>query len=458
MAVPDGSVLAELRAVVGDAHVLTDPAVAAPYLTDWTGTWRGAAAVVRPADTAEVAAVLTLCTASGVAVTPQGGDTGLVGGSVPPAGDPRGWVLLSLRRLDTIEPVDVDGRSVGVGAGTALAAVHTAARAAGLEFGVDLAARDSATIGGMVATNAGGIRMVRHGDMRAQVLGIEAVLPSGQVLRRWRPLRKDNVGYHLPGLLAGSEGTLAVITRVLLRLVDPAPRTAVALVAVDDAEAALRVLNAIGRTAGVLEAAELMTRAGMRLVVAGGVRPPFGDLDPGACLLVEAAVDETALATTLAGIGDVGLLDAVIAPGPARDLWALRERHTETIARASTSPPIKLDVSVPLAAVPALIDWVEAHARGRGVRAVQFGHLGDGNVHVNLLDVPPADTEHVADEVLRHVADVGGSISAEHGIGRAKAGLLGLGRDEVDVAAMRAVKAALDPQGLMNPGIILTEQ
>ena len=209
MAVPDGAFLARLRAVVGDAQVITDPDTATAYLTDWTGAWNGSAAVVRPADTEQTADVVRLCTAHDVALTPQGGNTGLVGGSVPTPDAPRPWVVLSTSRIDDVEDVDVDGRCIGVGAGATLAAVQAAAAAVGLEFGVDLAARDSATIGGMVGTNAGGIAMIAHGDMRAQILGMEAVLPSGDVIRRWRPLRKDNVGYHLPGLVAGSEGTLA---------------------------------------------------------------------------------------------------------------------------------------------------------------------------------------------------------------------------------------------------------
>ncbi|MCF8571163.1 FAD-binding oxidoreductase [Gordonia sp. HY002] len=455
MAVPDAELLGLLRGVVGDPHVIAEPDTAAAYLTDWTGAWTGRAAVVRPADTEQVADVVRLCAEHGVAITPQGGNTGLVGGSVPAQDDPRPWVVLSTRRIDDVEPVDVDGRCIGAGSGAPLVAVQAAASAAGLALGVDLAARDSATVGGMVATNAGGIAMIAHGDMRAQILGIEAVLPSGEVLRRWRPLRKDNVGYHLPGLIAGSEGTLAVVTRVLLRLVDPPARTAVAVVAVADAAAANRVLAPIRRGGHRLEAAEIMTRKGIDLVVAHGARDPFPGSDAGACLLVELATDVTAAAELLDDVD--GVLDAVVADGPARDLWALREAHTETIARSSTTTPVKLDVSVPLGQTPALIDWVDAYAARRRVRPVLFGHLGDGNIHVNLLDVPADQHQAVVDEVLAHVAAVGGSISAEHGIGRAKADHIGLGRGSADIATMRAVKASLDPHGVMNPGVVFTE-
>ncbi|GEE03974.1 oxidoreductase [Gordonia spumicola] len=453
MAIPGPDVVRALRGIVGDTHVLTEPDVAASYLTDWTGTWTGEAAVVRPADTAEVADVMRACAAHSVAVTPQGGNTGLVGGSTPTPGDDRPWVLLSLRRLDTVGDVDSQGRCVGAGAGATLASVHAAAAGAGLAFGVDLAARDSATIGGMVATNAGGIRMIRHGDTRAQVLGIEAVLPSGDVFTRWRPLRKDNVGYHLPALLAGSEGTLAVITRVLLRLVPAAARTAVALVGTVDVAAAQRVTRSIEASGRLIEAAEIMTRAGVDLVAAAGVRAPF---DSGTTLLVETAGDTGDLSEALAAAGS-DVVDAVVEAGPAREAWRLRESHTETIARSSTTPVVKLDVSVPLDRVQDLVDRVDRLAAAAGVRAVQFGHLGDGNIHVNLLDVPLDDQCTAADRVLRMVADLGGSISAEHGIGRAKAASVGLGRDDVDVAAMRAIKSALDPCGIMNPGAIFAD-
>ncbi|WP_353109338.1 FAD-binding oxidoreductase [Gordonia sp. (in: high G+C Gram-positive bacteria)] len=456
MAVPNAQIVRALRAIVGDTHVLTESDVAAPYLTDWTGEWHGDAVVVRPADTAEVAAVLGLCTAHDVKVTPQGGNTGLVGGSTPPPNDSRPWVLLSLRRLDTIGMPDGSGQCIAAGAGATLAAVHTATTTIpelGLMFGVDLAARDSATIGGMVATNAGGIRMIRYGDMRSQVLGLEAVLPSGDVVTRWRPLRKDNVGYHLPGLIAGSEGTLAVVTRVLLRLVQRTYRTAVALVGAADVDAARRVLIAVQRSGHTVEAAEIMTRTGVDLVAGTGVRT---QIDAGATLLLEIVGGVEELSESLARAGD-DVLDAVVDAGPARDLWRVRESHTETIARSSTTPPVKLDVSVPMGDVHQLISRVDEFAARAGLRAVQFGHIGDGNIHVNLLDVPAENRQTVADCVLGIVVELVGSISAEHGIGRAKAASIGLGRDAVDIAAMRAIKGALDPGQLLNPGVIFFE-
>ncbi|MFT3717067.1 MAG: FAD-binding oxidoreductase [Gordonia sp. (in: high G+C Gram-positive bacteria)] len=445
--------LDDLAGVVGDAHVLTDPSVIAGHLTDWTGRDSGPAlAVVRPASVAETARVVRLVAGAGAVLQTQGGNTGLVGGSVPPARSDRPVVVLSTVRLDRIDDVDVAGRTVGVGAGVTLAALHEAAARAGLAFGVDLAARDSATIGGMVATNAGGIHVVRYGDMRAQVLGIEAVLASGEILRRWLPLRKDNVGYDLPALLAGSEGTLAVITGVLVRLVRPPARAAVAVAAVDSVDAALRVVTAVEDAGLTLQAAELMTRAGIDLVVEHGARRPVASESPFAVLVEGAGAAPDALAEVLAAPGLVD--DAAIEAAPAGDLWTLRESHTETIARSTTRPIVKLDVSAPTGRIGELLDRVAALAAAVGGRSIPFGHLADGNIHVNVLDVPEPDAAALTREILTTVAELDGSVSAEHGVGRAKTDYTRLGRSEADMAVMRRIKDALDPDGVLNPGVI----
>ncbi len=444
--------LARLAGIVGDRHVLTDPTVTAGYLVDWTGRYRGrAVAVVRPDSAAQVASVVALAAETGAVVCPQGGNTGLVGGGVPPGAGERPAIVLSTTRLTRIDHVDRTGRTLGVGAGVTLAQVQRAAAGVGLAFGVDLAARDSATIGGMVATNAGGVQVVRHGAMRAQVLGVEAVLASGEVLRRWQPLRKDNVGYDLPGLLTGSEGTLAVITGVLLRLVSRPRRTAVALVAVDDPAGALSMADAVADAGLIVQSAELMTAAGLRLVAGYGHRSPFGSPPPAAVLIEAAEVGPEALAEVLDG---AGAREAVVEAGPARELWALREAHTESIARDTATPVVKLDVTVPLPALGALIDRVDGLAAGCGARHLPFGHVADGNVHVNLLDVDPGAAHELTDRVLHVVAELGGSISAEHGVGRAKAEWLALGRSPVDLATMAAVKRALDPARMFNPGVL----
>ncbi|BDC70597.1 FAD-binding oxidoreductase [Prescottella equi] len=444
-----------LAAVVGRAHVLTDPDVVAGYVIDWTGHWVGRTrAVVRPADTEQVAAVLRVCHRAGVAVVPQGGNTGLVGGSVPMEGE----VVLSTARLTRIEQVDPVGLTIAAGAGVTVARAQQAAREIGLDLGIDLASRDTATLGGIVSTNAGGIRMIKNGNTRHQLLGIEAVLADGRILTRWKELTKDNVGYDLPGLLAGAEGTLAVITRVLMRLVVPSRETQVALVGVDDVGAALEVTAAAQRAGLTLEAAELMTRAGVDLVRSHcGLRAPL-DADAPFYLLVEVSGQDSAQDVLFGVLQESAdsVLDAVVEEGPAHRLWRYREGHTESVGAESTTPPLKLDLSTPLREIESFLtalgeDLADA---APAVRAICFGHLGDGNIHVNLLDVAVDQREAITDLVLRRVTRHNGSISAEHGVGRAKALWIGLGRTEVDLDVMRSIRAALDPAHLLNPHIL----
>ena len=443
-----------LRGIVGDEHVLTEADLRAGYETDWTRRYHGAARLVaRPADTEQVRAVVRACRDAGAAIVPQGGNTGLVGGSVPRGGE----VILSLRRLDNIGPVDAIAGEVTCGAGVTLAALHQAAREAGWAFGVDLASRDSATIGGMVSTNAGGVRVIRYGGMRRQVLGFEAVLADGSVVRRLPGLVKDNTGYDLGQLLCGAEGTLGVVTAVRLKLVPAQTRRVVALLAVPDLREGLQVVAAVRSAIASLEAAEAFFPEGVDLVVKHtGLPAPFA-VRPGCYVLVECAAqrDETAeLAEVLAaqpGIVDSAL--AVDAPDRAR-LWAYRERHTESINAEGV--PHKLDVTLPLdrlAEFEQRVRQVIADAV-RGARPVLFGHAGDGNLHVNILGLE-ADDERADDAVFHLVAELGGSISAEHGIGIAKRAWLPLTRSREDIAAMRAIKRALDPEGLLNPGVIL---
>jgi FAD/FMN-containing dehydrogenase len=446
------SLTAELAAAVGPGHVLTEPGVLAGYTTDWTRRYAGeAAAVVRPGSTAEVADVLRCCGRHGAAVVPQGGNTGLVGGAVP-AGP--GTVVLATSRLRQLGPVDAAAGQVTAGAGVTLADLHASAAAAGLAYGVDLAARQSATVGGTIATNAGGIHTIRYGPTRAQVLGVEAVLADGSVLSHLAGLPADNTGYDLAGLLTGSEGTLAVVTAARLRLW-PAPAVAAVLLAgVSDITAAVALLGRL-RAAGVsVQAAEYLEAAGLELVrEVAGLPLPLGRRYP-AYLLAEAGGAE-AEAERLAGAelpGDT----AVAMDAPARAaLWAYRERHTEAISTAGI--PHKLDVAVPLASIgdfrAALGPAVRAVA-GPDCQLIVFGHLGAGNLHVNLLGPAPGD-ERADEAVLRLVARHGGSVSAEHGIGRAKARWLPLSRSAAEIAAMRAIKAALDPAGLLNPGVLL---
>ncbi|MGW1545011.1 FAD-binding oxidoreductase [Streptomyces sp. NPDC002309] len=442
----------QLSAAVGPAHVLADPALLASYETDFTGRHRGRARlVVRPADTAQVAEVLRRCHAGGVPVVPQGGNTGLVGGSVPTRDG--GEVVLSLRRLDGIGEVDPAVGQVTVGAGVVLSDLRRHVAAYGLEFGVDLAARDSATLGGMIATNAGGERVVRYGTTRANVAGLEAVLADGTVLDRLAGLPKDNAGYDLTGLLVGSEGTLAVVTRARLRLVPRLPERVTALVGLGSLEAALALVARL-RLLESLELAEFFLAEGLALVLeSSGLPAPFRTAYP-VYLLVECAGRRDP-AEELAGVLDgAGPGETAVALGDAdrRRLAAYRERHTEAINAAGV--PLKLDVTVPMAEVSAFVADLPGLLAGRG-RPYLFGHLAEGNLHINLLGVAEEDEDAVTGAVLGRVAAVGGSISAEHGVGRAKARYLHLSRSRAEIAVMRSVKAALDPAGVLNPGAVL---
>ncbi len=442
-----------LRAAVGDAHVLVDPDARLGYETDWMGRRRGpAAAAVRPGSTDEVAAVLAACAAAGVAVVPQGGNSGLVAGGIPRGGE----VVLSTARLAWVGEVDLGSRQVAAGAGATLAAVRAAVAPAGLDVGVDLASRDRATLGGMVATNAGGLRVLRHGHMRSQLAGVEAVLSDGQVLARLAGLKKDTAGYDLTGLVCGSEGTLAVVTAVLLRLGKAEPDRLTALLAVGSLGEALSVVRRLQDATDGLESAEVMFPEGIsRLAELYGLSSPLGP-GPAAQLLVEVVgADPSPVLDALAASPEVtGSAVAGDGPGRAR-LWALRERHPDVVARLGV--PHKLDVAVPLASLAAFEQEVRAalaDLRPAPVAVVLYGHLGDGSLHVNVATSTPGDGD-VEDAVFGVVGRFGGTISAEHGIGTDKLRWLDRTRSAAEIQAMRAIKAALDPDGVLNPGVLL---
>lgn len=463
-----------LANIVGDAHVLLDPDVTAPYEVDWTGRWQGQARlVVRPGSSDEVSRIVVACAAVGAPIVPQGGNTGLVGGGVPV--DVPGAVVMSLRRLAWLGPVDAVAGQVVVGAGATLADVQRHVRGAGWDLGLDFAARDSATIGGAVATNAGGEQVLRYGTARAQVAEVEAVLADGRILSRTRMGRgsdapvtasrsagnrglvKDSAGYDLPGLFTGSEGTLGILTAVRLRLVPLLPARVVALLGVGGTTEAQRVLGAARQRLLSLTSAELMHADGMALVREHSSLPaPFSADQPTYLLLECAGWDDPteALAAALDGLPEIR--DVAVATDPAgrASLWRYREAHPEAISAAGT--PVKLDVAVP----PAALSVAEGAIRqaisavAPSARTILFGHLAEANLHVNILDAIPI-AEQVTDAVLQVVTERGGSISAEHGVGRAKCRWLGLSRSPVEIAAMRAVKSALDPAGLLNPGVLL---
>jgi FAD/FMN-containing dehydrogenase len=442
--------------IVGAPHVLVDPEVVAGYAVDWTGRFHGdSAAVVRPADEAQVAAVLAACAACGCAVVPQGGNTGLVAGAI--AYD--GAVTLSLTRLQDVGAVDAATGQVTVGAGVPLSDLESHARAAGWHFAIDLAARSSATVGGMIATNAGGLHVIRWGSMRAQLTGVRAALVSGAVVGDERGLLKDNTGYHLPSVLCGSEGTLAVVTSARVRLVAPPRAHAVALLAFADVERATQAAGALRHALDDVSAIELMVAEGVDLVCAvHGWPPPFATRHA-VLLLVEASgadgvLDRLAGAVqSIDGIDDVAVGET---PDQRARLWRYREAHTEAIATRGAAH--KLDVTLPPAVLGTFMREVGplvASARP-DADVWLFGHAGDGNVHVNLTGVA-ADDETIDELVLRAVASHGGSISAEHGIGRAKRKWLHLNRDDTDLALFRALKRAFDPDGLLNPGVLLPD-
>lgn len=454
--------VASLAAAVGPDNVLTDPDLIASYATDWTGRWTGPAlAVVRPGSTAEVAEVVAACHQAAIPVLPQGGNTSLVGGSVPaaepgPKGPP---VILSTRRLTRLDPVDPNSGQVVVGAGVTLGDLHRSVAAQGWEYGVDLAARDSATIGGTVATNAGGIRVIAHGMTRAQVAGIEAVLPNGSVVEHLAGLAKDNTGYDLAGLLTGSEGTLGIITAVCLRLNRPHQPSTVALVGIESYEEGLALMRSAVRPGVPLLAAELIDRTGVELAMRVSGLPWPLESDHPLVLLLE-------IADGGAGDGfDIDELDerdVVVGIDVAERvrLWSYRELQSEAFSSFATANSVpaahKLDISVPLAHLADCSDELRRRMEGYpGVIAFGvFGHLGDGNIHVEIVG-PPPDDEEVDRRVIEVVSTFGGSVSAEHGIGRAKTQWLPYSRSSTEIEAMRSIKAALDPVGIMNPGVLL---
>ena len=438
----------ELSGVVGATHVITDPAVMEPYLVDWTRRYRGEArCVVRPGSTEEVASVLRMCSAAGVPVVVQGGNTGLVGGAIPGEGLP---VVLSTRRLEWVGEVDPRSGQLSAGAGATLGAVQRAAASAGWVYGVDLAGRDSATIGGTVATNAGGIHVVAFGMTRAQVVGIEAVLADGTVLSHLSGLLKDNTGLDLGALLCGSEGTLAVITAVRVRLHRPVGATTVALIESPSyADAVDLVQTAVVPGARVI-GAEVVDDTGMRLVEGVIGQPyPLAERHP-LVVLLEVADGGT-------GEGFIGLEDRDVVvgidAGERARLWRYREAQADAFATLGVLH--KLDVSVPLSALPACAEELcgvldaDAGVTEFGI----FGHIGDGNLHVEFAG-PDADDYRMDRVVLECVARYGGSVSAEHGIGRAKAEYLELSRSSAEIQAMRAIKTAWDPHGILNPGVL----
>ena len=458
-----------LRAIVGDAHVLEAEADTRPFLRERRDLYRGQTrAVVRPRTREEVAAVVALCHATGTAVVPQGGNTGLVGGQTPMHGE----IVLSLTRLAALREVDTVTGTMIVEAGMTLDAVRTAADKADRLFPLWFASAGSCTIGGNLATNAGGVNVVAFGNTRDLVAGIEVVMADGRVLSDLSKLKKDNTGYDLKNLFIGSEGTLGVITAAVLKLW-PKPRAVeVAFVGIAGPEAALALFRSLRETmSGKIRAFELIPRIALDFVLEAvpGMRDPLHEAHDWYVLIELATQSDEALNDQLFRwleiVAERGLVeDATVAASliQAAALWALREHISEAQKRFGGS--IKHDVSVPVAQVPAFLAAVEPAvlAAVPGARLCAFGHLGDGNIHCNVQQPEGADKAAFLarwDEVNRVVhglvAAFGGSISAEHGIGQLKRDLLPGVKDPVALDAMRAIKAALDPRGILNPGKVL---
>jgi len=462
--------LAGLRDLVGDAHVLTTAADTAPYLTDWRGRYTGdALCVVRPATTEALSRVVRLCADAGLPMVPQGGNTGLCGGATPRAG--QGEVLVNLSRLNRIRELDRDNASIIVEAGCKLAAVQAAARDVGLLFPLSLASEGSCEIGGNLSTNAGGVHVLRHGNARDQVLGLEVVLPDGRVWDGLRALRKDNTGYDLKHLFIGAEGTLGFISAAVLKLSPLPAHSALAWIALDDAQRGIDLLAHLRTQASdVLNAFELIGREALALVLRHmpDTRDPLSGVAPWYAL-VEVSGNQPGLDERL---GE--LLEALMAQGVMRDaviaqdlaqaaaLWALRENISE--AQRIEGFSVKHDISVPVSAIPCFIDQAGERIVQAlpGVRIVVFGHAGDGNLHYNLSFPQAEDNARLLADaatanalVYETVRELAGSVSAEHGIGQLKPQLLAACKSPVELDLMRAVKRALDPQALMNPGKLL---
>ena len=467
---PSTDLMARLRAIVGREHALTDPAQQLPYLREWRDMYVGNASIVlRPGTTGEVAQILALAHAAGVPVVPQAGNTGLVGGQTPT----RGEILLSVGRLKHVRAVDAAGYTMTVEAGLTLAEAQAAAEGVNRLFPLSLPSEGSCQIGGNISINAGGTSVLAYGNARQLVLGLEVVLADGRVWNGLKGLKKDNSGYDLKDLFIGSEGTLGVITAAVLKLFPRPAEKATAFVALPDLASALALFSLAQETAGyTLTAYEVMAGIVLDLVLkhTPGTRDPFAGRHPWYALMEISGLKpdgaaERALTEVLTAAGERGLLvDAAIAASltQARDFWRLRESYSP--AQKPEGGNVKNDVSVAIARIPEFIARADAAVQRLcpGARPVPLAHFGDGSVHYNIAQPPGmAKAEFLArwDDLTHAVQDIvielGGSISAEHGIGELKRADLARVKSAVEMDLMRRIKASLDPKGILNPGKVL---
>ena len=460
---PDAATLERLKQIVGPSGFVTDADELAPHLTEWRNLYRGRTPLLlKPASTAEVAAIVAVCAAAEVGIVPQGGNTGLVGGQIPHADG--GEVLVNLGRMTRVRAVDPIDNAMTVEAGCTLAAVQEAAAGVDRLFPLSLASEGSCQIGGNLSTNAGGIHVLRYGNSRDLVLGLEVVTADGQVWNGLRTLRKDNTGYELKQLFLGAEGTLGIITAAVLKLFPRHHDVQTAFAAVPTIEAAVALLAHVRDSASdAVLAFELMPRRALEFVT----RHLPGAIDPRPApspwyTIFDLTVARATVERSLAAAAETGLIsDAALAanPGQAAGLWRLREGISE--AQKPEGASIKHDISVPVSRIPAFVHQATAAVERLcpGIRPVPFGHVGDGNLHFNLSQPPGADGRAFlarSDEIHHAVHDIvaalGGSISAEHGIGQAKRQEIRRYKSAVEIALMARIKAALDPMGIMNPG------
>lgn len=447
------SLTARLAGIVGNAYVSTDPDVLQGRSVDHTGRYRGrASALVRPGSVQEVADVLVACRDAGAFVTVQGGRTSLVAGTVPEHDD----VLLSTERLRDVGEVDVVERRISVGAAVTLAEVQRAAAAAGLVFGVDLAARDTATVGGMASTNAGGLRTVRYGDMGKQVIGIDVALPDGTVVHRHSQVRRDNTGYDLTSLVVGAEGTLGVITRLDLRLHPASSHRVTAICGFDDLDALVAACRMFRDLDGIAALELIDARASALTAEHVGVAAP---VDAAWQLLIELAgdTDQTErLADAIERAEPAGEPAVGIDVAAQQRLWQVREAVAEVLG--VFGPPLKFDVSLPLSSIGRFAaestELVASHAPA--AIPVLFGHLGEGNLHLNLVRCALEGNRERAlySAMMELIAGLGGNVSSEHGVGTRKRDYLGMSCSAAEIAAMRTVKTAFDPSGYLNPAVL----
>ncbi len=464
--------LDRIRSAVGPKGIVDSPEALAPYLKEWRGNFEGRTDLVaRPSSTAETAAVVGICADAGIGLVPQSGNTGLVGGASP---DPQGReIILSTDRLNRIRKVDAVNNTLTAEAGVILQTIQEAAAEADRLFPLSLAAEGSCRIGGNLSTNAGGTGVLRYGNARDLVLGLEVVLPDGSVWDGLRDLRKDNTGYDLKQLFIGAEGTLGVITAAVLKLFPRPRQTVTAFAAIRDPQAGITLLNRAREAAGdAVTACELIPRIGLDFALrhVAGTVDPLGT-EHGWYLLLEftspvsdAPLQDWMEALLAAALDDGLVVDATVAASEAqsRKLWHIREAIVEGQRHEGGS--IKHDVSVPVARTADMIaEAIRAvEERLPGIRPVAFGHLGDGNIHFNLTQPVGADrAEYLArwgefNEIVHGiVVGMGGSISAEHGIGRLKRAELAERKSAVEMGLMRRIKTAVDPQGIMNPGKVI---